>query len=363
MADNNPGVLARTHVGASADDFFDRLEPKANSLVTWHGELYFELHRGVYTTQARTKMNNRRAEFLLHDLELLATIASIQDKGYKYPKKELDQMWQGVMLCQFHDCLPGTAIEMCYDDSEKIYANVYKTSEALFQKIFAVLGVEKSDVSSSNLESAVALNTLGWPRTELVDISETEAAVVSGEGHTLQVQNYASDWKNKSVSVKETSSGVFELQNDHLTVKIEGGVITSLYDRRAKRETLSGKANQFSIFDDKPVYWQAWDVEVYHLETREELASSSTKIVEDKGYRASVVVETRVSEKSTIKTTISLDAALDDEPSLVKCTADIEWHETMKFLKVEFPTNISNTEASYETQYGIIKRPTHYNTS
>lgn len=364
MADTNPGVLARTHVGASADDFFDRLEPKASSLVTWYGELYFELHRGVYTTQARTKLNNRRSEFLLHDLELLATIASVQDSGYKYPKKEFDEMWQGVMLCQFHDCLPGTAIEMCYDDSEKIYAKVNQTAEALFQKIFTVLGIEKSEISSSKIDTAVALNTLLWPRKELVDISETEAVVASGEGHALAVKTFSSSSDNaNAVTVQETSSGVFQLENAHLTVKIEGGVITSLYDRRAKRETLSGKANQYSIFDDKPVYWQAWDVEVYHLETREELTNTSTKISEDKGYRASVVVETRVSEKSSMKTTISLDAVLDDEPSLVKCTADVEWHETMKFLKVEFPVQVTNTEASYETQYGIIKRPTHYNTS
>ncbi|PNH71263.1 hypothetical protein VD0001_g6285 [Verticillium dahliae] len=57
------------------------LRPKAPSLVTWYGELYFELHRGVYTTQARTKLHNRSSEILLHDIGLLATIASIQDKG------------------------------------------------------------------------------------------------------------------------------------------------------------------------------------------------------------------------------------------------------------------------------------------
>lgn len=43
--------------------------------------------------------------------------------------------------------------------------------------------------------------------------------------------------------------------------------------------------------------------------------------------------------------------------------SEVEWHEKWKFLKVEFPVDITNTEASYETQYGIIRRPTHYNTS
>lgn len=114
------GLLPRVHSGGTPDDFFDRLESKAHTFPTWHGELYFELHRGVYTTQAQTKLNNRKAEILLRDVELLATIASVEDKGYRYPKKELDEMWEGVLLCQFHDCLPGTAIGMCYDDSDKV---------------------------------------------------------------------------------------------------------------------------------------------------------------------------------------------------------------------------------------------------
>ena len=117
---NTVGQVPRVHSGSTVDDFFDNLEKKASSLVTWHGELYFELHRGVYTTQASQKSNNRKSEFLLRDIELLATIASIQDSSYRYPKKELDEMWQGVLLCQFHDCLPGSAIKMCYDDSNEV---------------------------------------------------------------------------------------------------------------------------------------------------------------------------------------------------------------------------------------------------
>ncbi|KAF6806247.1 alpha-mannosidase [Colletotrichum sojae] len=140
---------------------------------------------------------------------------------------------------------------------------------------------------------------------------------------------------------------------------------TSLYDRRAKREVLAGKANQYAIFDDKPIYWQAWDVEVFHLETREELQGSTTSIVKSTPLRASVVTETRISDVSSIKTTISLPAAFDDEDSdsYVECTAEVDWHETMKFLKVEFRVDVRHHEASYDTQFGVIRRPTHYNTS
>ena len=115
------GMLPRVHMGLSVDDFFAKLEPKADQFVTWYGELYFELHRGTYTTQANNKKYNRKAEFTLRDVELLATIASIKDKTYQYPKKEIDDMWEGTLLCQFHDCLPGSSIEMCYDDSNEVW--------------------------------------------------------------------------------------------------------------------------------------------------------------------------------------------------------------------------------------------------
>jgi alpha-mannosidase len=114
------GLLPRVHMGNSVDHFFDKLERKADSLVTWYGELYFELHRGTYTTQANNKRNNRQAEFLLRDIEWLATIANLKDSSYKYPKKEIDDMWEATLLCQFHDCLPGSSIEMCYDDSDAV---------------------------------------------------------------------------------------------------------------------------------------------------------------------------------------------------------------------------------------------------
>lgn len=117
---DNVGLLPRVHMGNTVDDFFDKLLTKADSFVTWYGELYFELHRGTYTTQANNKRNNRQAETLLRDIELLATIASIKDSSFKYPKKEIDDMWEATLLCQFHDCLPGSSIEMCYDDSDKV---------------------------------------------------------------------------------------------------------------------------------------------------------------------------------------------------------------------------------------------------
>ncbi|KAL2017493.1 hypothetical protein VTK56DRAFT_2035 [Thermocarpiscus australiensis] len=357
------GLLPRVHMGDSVDDFFDRLGRKAESFVTWYGELYFELHRGTYTTQAKNKRYNRKAEIALRDLELLATIASIKDKSYKYPKKEFDDMWESVLLCQFHDCLPGSSIEMCYRESDEMYDKVFQTAGCIFKGIEKVLGF--SEIESTTVADGVALNTLPWHRKELIEVSENEAAVACGKGPLLKLRKFKTNEEEPPVSLRQLSGDVFVLENSQLRVKVEAGLITSLYDKVAEREVIpkGQKANQYVIFDDKPLYWQAWDVEVYHLDTRKELLTSETNVHEKKQHRVSVATKTKISDKSSIKTIISLSAALEGQQSYVEVSSNIEWHEAMKFLKVEFPVDVRNTEANYETQFGVVRRPTHYNTS
>ncbi|KAF1999318.1 glycoside hydrolase family 38 protein [Amniculicola lignicola CBS 123094] len=371
---DNTGLLPRIKLGNSADDFFDRLEKKVENgtqLVTWYGELYFELHRGTYTTQANNKRNNRKAEILLRDIEYLATLATVKENyktsSYKYPKKELDGMWENVLLCQFHDCLPGSSIEMCYDDSDQIYAEVFKTGEKILKEALAELGLSDQLKADSKL---FALNTLPWPRTEVIKLPPLNNLPSYGLAHSthpgiMEIRPLASAYSASTASVKEIRPNVFELRNAQYKVEVADGVITSLYDLNADREVIrpGQKAAQLVIYDDKPLYWQAWDVEVYHLESRQELKPSSTSIVENTPHKCSIEVTTKISDKSWIKTTISLAAAIGDEPTCVEIEAECEWHETMKFLKVEFPVDIVNTEASYETQFGIVKRPTHYNTT
>ncbi|KAL3477517.1 glycosyl hydrolases family 38 N-terminal domain-containing protein [Aspergillus californicus] len=362
------GLLPRATMGRSVDDFFAKLEKKAaegTKFPTWYGELYFELHRGTYTTQANNKRNNRRAEFLLRELEFLATIASLTDPEYKYPKKDIDTMWEGTLLCQFHDCLPGSSIEMCYDDSDELYAQVFKTGLTARRSALEALGLSENG-------TPVAINTLPWHRTEVVRLpphlttSTSKHTLISG-GPGVIPHTENPSIKISKATVNEVKPGVFVLENAKLRVTVHNGVILSLYDIPADREVIAkdSKAGQLVLFDDKPLYWQAWDVEVFHLESRKELQSGGSKIAENDPYRVSVETTTKISSESWVKTTISLAAASEDDtqPSYVEFTSEVEWRETMKFLKVEFPVDITNTEASYETQYGLIRRPTHYNTS
>ena len=221
------------------------------------------------------------------------------------------------------------------------------------------------DINEAKSQSKlVALNTMPWHRREIVSIGNGQAGVACGDGQLLNVKTFKIS-ETPEVSVKEIEGGVFVLENSQLRVKVQSGVITSLYDLKAGREVIpkGGKANQLVIFDDKPLYWQAWDVEVFHLDSRKELHAGLTKISQNEAHQVSVVTETKISEKSWVKTYITLSAAFKDQQSYVEVESEVEWREDMKFLKVEFPVDVRNTEASYETQFGVVRRPTHYNTT
>jgi alpha-mannosidase len=240
---------------------------------------------------------------------------------------------------------------------------VFKTGEKILKELYDSLSIQ--EFSSANAKDNLhALNTLPWHRKEVISIGDNQAGIACGEGNLIKIKAFKIAEKPE-VTVEEISKGVFVMQNDQLRLQIADGVITSLYDRKAEREIIpkGSKANQLVIFDDKPLYWQAWDVEVYHLDSRKELSPGTTKIVKRDAHQVSVMIETKINEKSWAKTYITLSAALKGQQSYVEMHSEVEWREDMKFLKVEFPVDVRNTEASYETQFGIVRRPTHYNTT
>ncbi|MCJ1303811.1 Glycoside hydrolase, 38 vacuolar alpha mannosidase [Hypocenomyce scalaris] len=370
------GGLPRVAVTDSVDRFFEGIEErtrKGQDLVTWHGELYLEFHRGTYTSQASTKHNNRRAENFLRETEYLNTLAFFL-KGQEYPNRVLDEMWEDVLLCQFHDVLPGSCIEMVYEDTAVIYAAIMSKGRDIYEGALKALGFGGEDQS--------VLNTLAWPRSEVIKVDDVSgfARVQKSQGGGFIAVGSDGLGATKVVDLKyapasaEERDGVFVLKNDQLQVTIKGGAIVSLIDLGLGKELVpEGKlSNRTVLFDDQPLYWDAWDVEVHHLEKFDYVESGKVTIVENGPLRASLKVEQKISKDSWMTSIISLDAVLEgqsytegfnDALSLIHVECEVEWQEDRKFLKVEFPWNLHNSTADYETQFGIIRRPTHFNTT
>lgn len=381
---NTVGELPPVVQGVSVTEYYDELLEQTNNgkdLVTWVGELYFEFHRGTYTSQALTKKNNRFSEQLLHDLELLATLASVDDSdgSYKYPFKEIQSLWEDVCLCQFHDVLPGSCIEMVYKDVKKIHESVLKRGGELLDKAIAALGLANTVSNSSFDTTVVALNTMPWPRTEVVSVpAEAWAATVETTLHGTESLESASVQEQgdhvltllsssgpvataTSVDLFKTEDG-YVLENGATKLSVaRDGSVTSIFDKENDREVLSDVGNRLVLFDDQPLSWQAWDTEVFSLGKKQYIGADHVvkhSMVSSGPLRAAVSFTYQIN-KSSITTEISLDA----NSPLVSFNTSVDWHESCKFLKVEFPVDVHSDVASYESQFGVVKRPTHYNTS
>ncbi|XP_064614713.1 alpha-mannosidase 2C1-like [Liolophura sinensis] len=368
----------------SPDEYFSAVEASdLQNLCTWTGELYLEMHNGTYTSQAQTKYYNRKCEFWLHDVETMASIAVILavQKSYEYPSAELLRLWKLLLLNQFHDVLPGSSIAEVYEDAVRYYKDIEESSHNLMSEAIAALSKSKGE------EARVVFNTQGWERREVITLPSgempTSPAKKKARRETPNVVQTDCNG-NTIVLVSAPSCGLapvqpctpvnpasaskqaggFCLKNGLVEALInKSGHITELYVRGSKRNALSADhpGNVFVIYDDVPLFWDAWDVMHYHLETRkavDKLVKPAT-VVESGPLRAALQVSWKISDKSSIKQTISLDA---DCP-FVKFETQVEWHESHKFLKVEFPTSVKCDNATYDIQFGHLQRPTHNNTS
>nr|AIA86403.1 alpha-mann_mid [uncultured Roseburia sp.] len=71
---------------------------------------------------------------MLMDLEQLSVIAA--GKGIPYPKDKLDSMWKTVLRNQFHDILPGSAIEEVYEVTKAEYGQIKKKEQPLLPNVW-----------------------------------------------------------------------------------------------------------------------------------------------------------------------------------------------------------------------------------
>ena len=335
--------LPRTQM-RSSDEFFTLLEKDVTDRPTLIGELYFEYHRGTYTTQAKTKRGNRKCEQLLHDIEFLSVLAAA--RGLKYPKQELDELWKILLLNQFHDILPGSSITLVYQDAERDYADIERRGKALRDAALAALG---------RGGGATPVNTIAFARKEVATLPDGKLAVVEAPGYGAGKVVEPAD----EVTLTELK-GRFILENAHLRATLgRDGKLVSLIEKTTGRETLADAGNVFHLYDDHPTAFDAWDIDPFALETEKAVgAATGEAATASSRLRGEVSFEFAVGVKSKLKQTIRLDA----HARRLEFHCDMDWQEDHKLLKVAFPVNVRAMNATYEMQFGNIERPTHYNT-
>jgi alpha-mannosidase len=331
--------------------FFDRLEAGAGELRTIVGELYFELHRGTYTTQAALKRGNRRCEAALHDAELAAAVAARLGRA-PYPAAELAEAWRVLLVNQFHDVLPGTSITEVNERARADLAGVEATAGRLCAAALAALGGGAGS-------SPVPVNTIPWARREVA--VDPAGALVLAETPPCGPGRVVAPGAADRVSLVRTADGGAVLENAFLRATLTGGgAVASLVHRATGREALAAPANRLELYEDRPVAWDAWDVDPFHLETRADVApAAAIAAVREDPLRVEVDFERPVGERSVVRQTVRLDAGA----RRLEIHTVADWREDHRFLKAAFPLAVHADEATYETAFGVARRPTHYSTS
>lgn len=346
--------VARTTMRTPAE-FFDLLETDCTDRVRMLGELYFEYHRGTYTSQAATKRGNRQCENLLHEVEFMSAVAEEgAARGYSYPAAALENLWKLVLLNQFHDILPGSSIRLVYEDTERQHAQVREEAQVLKDRALAAL-IKQVPTDGSARERAV-VNTTAFDRTEVVT---QDGALAWAEAPAYGVG--ATTATHHVVITEKLPGGGVALENSYLRAELAAdGTLVSLLEKESDREALAASGNQWLIYDDVPTAWAAWDVDPQHMETERAIeAARGLKITLEHDLRAEVTFTQRISDKSTARQVVRLDAGA--RRLEFHCTVD--WHETNRMLKVAFPLNVRATGATYEMQFGAVERPNHFNTT
>lgn len=345
-----------------SDDFFDRLRERQDQLPSWHGELYFELHRGTLTTQARNKRNNRKAEQHLLEAEFLASLLPAD----QWPREILDWLWKKLLLNQFHDIIPGSSIGRVYETTNREYAEMFQKLEELREQVHHLVCRDSED-------AITLFNTLPYDYTRLVElpdgwkdyevICEGEPvpvadgyACVSLKRQGIVVLKRGKKTVEKAVELKEElvlENGLIRYEFD------DGGRLKSAYDKELEWEMLSGAGNDLTLYHDEPTSYDAWDIDIfYEKEQVEKARLVKASQVQFTALRQSLELEFIVGQ-SRLHQTVSLEF----NSKRLEFRTKADWHEDGKMLRVAFPTSMVCAEANCEIQYGHIKRPTHRNTS
>lgn len=369
-------------VMTTAREFFEELEKDVTNhkyLPVWSGELYLEYHRGTYTSMGRNKKYNRMSEFAYQNAELYSTIDNIL-LGGKYPQKVINEGWEVILRNQFHDILPGTSIKEVHDESKEEYEVILKSSSRL---IDTALNHIVNHISTPK-NSLVVFNPNGFDVSEVIEFEIPEDVdnpiIMDGdiqipcqkltcqkalvEVINIPAKGFKSfTLKDKKIEIeKKIKVSKNHIETPFLEIKLnEKGQFTSIFDKMQRREVIQpgACANVIMSYEDKPHNYDAWDINNYYVEKSWEIDDiADIEVVECGALRGCLKIK-----RHYLNSTITQYIYVYSTTPKIDIKNEIDWKEEQIFLKALFPIDVHTNEATFDIQYGNVKRATHYNTS
>lgn len=370
-------------ISATSDQLYKDFLPfdKHPELPVYDGELLMDVHgTGCYTSQAAMKLYNRQNEHLADAAER-ASVAAEWLGMVPYPRTEMTQNWQRVLLHQFHDDLPGTSIPRAYEFSwNDELISLQRFSKVLTTAVSGVASRMNTNVSGTPV---VVYNTESFPVDGMVEIQVPDMAasytVTNAEGKKVASQVVTDSRGQRHLLAEATVPGtgfsVFSLKAGgkapakvnrqantiensvyRLTVD-KNGNITSIMDKRVGKQLVApGKSIGLVVFDDcRSEAWPAWEI-LKHTVDKDPVPvvqNARVELVEDGALRKSLCI-TKTYGESAFRQYIRLyEGALADRIDVYN---EVDWRSENSLLKAQFPLNVSNGKATYDLGLGSVQR-------
>jgi len=349
---------------SSPREFFRDIARREPPKERYVGELYFQAHRGTYTTQSRTKRGNRRGEFALREAEMWGAAARAL-RGRMPPAEKMEGLWRSLLLHQFHDIIPGSSIRRVYAEAEEAYGKIAAGAEAEAEKAAQELAGQGDGLT--------VFNSMSWERDALVALPRGWKAAAGPAGETLPAQKHggrtwveasvpACGWTTLRRAPKQGKAGGKvtasrnELDNGILRVRLnDRGEIVSLLDRGAGKEWVVRPSNRLLMFKDVPAGFDAWDIDRTYRSCPVALKEKAVVRAAASGPLFGAVGVRRKVGSSLLEQ----DIVLRRGSRVVEFRTKVDWRETHKLLKVAFTLDARSEDAIHEIQFGHLRRPAH----
>lgn len=324
---------------------FEKEAKELRRYPLWDGELYFEYHRGTYTSVPEIKKNNRDAESALQRLEFLSSLAKMKN-GLPYPKEELENCWKTLLLNQFHDIVPGSSIEKVYLDSAKQFQQLFQKEKELEKKAMDsfVNSLPGGGLLIFNPNSFPTQGPLQWKGKTFL------SPEIPAMGYCL-----IRDLNEKEIPVIRENT----LENEVIRVRFsKEGRILSLWDKQANREIVEeGKElNALLAYEDRPFQYDNWELAPYYAQKSYPLTNLVSQEEIRDGERVGFAFTYAYCHSK-----IRQEVTILGNRKQVDFKTEIEWNEPHQILKAHFPFALRARTARYDIQYGSIARPTTQN--
>jgi alpha-mannosidase len=346
---------------------------------------------GCYSSHSGIKAWQKRAQYAVLSAERWAAIVAVRD-DIAYPREELETAWKQILFNQFHDVLPGSAIETAYDDARDQLGEAVAIAKRIIVKAHNVLARQVDVPFEDGTQPVLVFNQHPWPVSTDVELQfgaqRGGVHVVDEDGRKVVFQRTQSvattddasrgalvfradlpplgyrlyrlrpgpatelEWSDTAPTPLEVSEHV--LENDHVRIELdpETGWISSYLDKETGTDTMSGVDGRThtQVCDDPTDTWghrvisYAWPgatMELKRIVVRE-TGPLRSRVRVERTWGASMLIE---------------ELILDHDSRVLKVNVTLDWREEAHLLKLRFPTRLTDVQPTYDIPFGHLERP------